>query len=50
MRIRSFQIIGFNCEQYGKNQYLNVTDTLIIQMIFTFLCCHEKAHDNKKFS
>ena len=30
--------------------YSNVTDPLIIPMIFTFLSCHEKAHDNKEFS
>ena len=30
--------------------YLNVTDPFIVPMIFTFLSCHEKAHDNKEFS
>ena len=30
--------------------YLNVTDPLIISLIFIFLSCREKAHDNKKFS
>ena len=32
--------------------YLNVTDLdlLIIPLIFIFLSCHEKAHDNKVFS
>ena len=29
---------------------LNVTDSLIIPVIFIFLSCHEKAHDNKEFS
>ena len=28
---------------------LNVTDPSIIRMIFTFLSCCEKAHDNKEF-
>ena len=30
--------------------YLNVTDPLIIPMIFVFLSCREKAIDNKEFS
>ena len=30
--------------------YLNVTDALIIPLIFMFLSCHKKAHDNKEFS
>ena len=30
--------------------YLNVTDPLIILLIFVFLSYHEKAHDNKEFS
>ena len=30
--------------------YLNVTDPLIIPMIFIFLFCCEKAHDNKEFN
>ena len=30
--------------------YLDVTDPSIIQLIFIFLSCHEKADDNKEFS
>ena len=30
--------------------YLNVTDPLIIPLIFIFLSCREKAHDNEVFS
>ena len=30
--------------------YLNVTDPLIIPLIFVFLSCCEKAHDSKEFS
>ena len=30
--------------------YQNVTDPLIIPLIFIFLLCREKAHDNKEFS
>ena len=30
--------------------YLNVTDPLIFLLIFSFLSCREKAHDNKEFS
>ena len=30
--------------------YLNVTDPLIILLIFIFLSYREKAHDNKRFS
>ena len=29
---------------------LNVTDPLIIPVIYIFLSCCEKAHDNKEFS
>ena len=29
--------------------YLNLTDLLTIQLIFLFLSCYEKAHDNKAF-
>ena len=29
---------------------MNVTDSLIIPIIFIFLSCHEKANDNKEFS
>ena len=29
--------------------YLDVTNPLIIPMIFIFLSCREKAHDNKEF-
>ena len=29
--------------------YLNVTDLLIVPLIFIFLPCCEKAHDNNKF-
>ena len=29
--------------------YLNVADPLIIPMIFIFLSCREKAHDEKEF-
>ena len=32
------------------HNYLNDTDPLIIPMILIFLCCPEKAHDNKEFS
>ena len=41
-------------EKYKKENYisyyLNVTDSLIIPMIFIFLSCSGKAHDNKEFS
>ena len=30
--------------------YLNVTESLIISLIFIFLSCREKAHDNKEFN
>ena len=49
-RIRFFKIIWFDCEQYGKNQYFNAKDPLIILMTFIFLFCHEKAHDKEKRS
>ena len=29
---------------------LTVTDPLITPMLFIFLSCYEKAHDNKEFS
>ena len=32
------------------NQLVHVTHPLIIPMIFIFLSCLEKAHDNKEFS
>ena len=48
-------IILLDCKEYGKNQYkkrelsqlsydLNVTDPLIIPLIFMFLSWREKAH------
>ena len=63
-RTRFFYIRCLDCEQYGNNQYwknekcednfhtyyLNVTDILIILMIFIFLSCCEKVHDKKEFS
>ena len=30
--------------------YFNITDALIIPMIFIFLPCREKAHDDEEFS
>ena len=30
--------------------YLNVTNPLIIPLIFIFLSCREKAHDNRELS
>ena len=33
-----------------SSPYSNVTDPLIIPLIFIFLSCHEKAQDNRKFS
>ena len=32
------------------SHYLNVTDALLIPVIFIFLYCCKKAHDNKEFS
>ena len=32
------------------HNYSNVTDPLIIPLIFFFLSCREKAHDKKEFS
>ena len=31
------------------SHYSNVTDPLIITLIFIILSCREKAHDNKEF-
>ena len=67
-----FFLIGwFDCEQYGKYQflkqennqnssvftlfwllsyYLNITDSLIIPLIFIFFSCCENARNNKEFS
>ena len=42
-----FKISWLDCEQYGKNQYLNATNPLITPMIFIFFSCYEKAHNNK---
>ena len=35
---------------YTLSYYLHVTNALIIPMIFNFLPCRGKAHDDKKFS
>ena len=64
MEIRDFEQYGK--KQYKKKEhnqqsvmikvlwqlsyYLNVTDPLIIPLIFLLLSCREKAHDNKEFS
>ena len=39
-----------NIVQCSKCYYLNVTDALLIPMIFSFLSYHEKAHANEEFS
>ena len=41
------KINWLDCEQYIKNKYLNVTNPLIIRMIFIFLYFCKKPHDNK---
>ena len=46
-KVRFFKKISWlDCEQYGKNQSLSVTNALIIPMIFNFLFC-ENAYDNE---
>ena len=35
---------------WSLSYYSNVRDPLIISLIFGFLSCPGKAHDNKKFS
>ena len=57
-KIRFFKkISSLDCEQHGKNQYFNGTDSLTISMIFIFsyfyllyLLMSKKCHDNKTFS
>ena len=58
-RLRFFKISWHNYEQYGKdqhkkkehNQHSSVFKVLTITpMIFIFLSCCEKAHDNNEFS
>ena len=58
--IRYFLISWVNCEQYGKNQYKKGTKSTqfsvqslkitFVSLIFIFLSCREKVHDNKEFS
>ena len=43
-------IIFFGNSRIRFEYYVNVTDPVIISLIFIFLLCHEKAHDNKEFS
>ena len=45
-----FNMVHKNTQCNRAPPNLNVTDSLIISMIFIFLSCREKAHDNKEFS
>ena len=46
-----FSCIYF-CEHiiYYRKKHWNVTDLLVISIIFIFVPCHEKAHGSKEFS